>query len=220
MTLALIELDPDAAVPEHSHENEQLGILVEGSLTFTIGGELGEVLPGGSWRILANVPHSVVAGPEGAVLVEVFSPPRHDWAAIPRASPAPAGGPSPAASSSPARRPASTGSGSTREPVRIDRVRVHRRARPVPAAVVPALRRLRRLGDDPAPRAADAGDEDLLCHELCHVWQMQHHPRARCRSPTCAPATQRNPYEAEARGAVEATRELTSSASTGRRDAS
>ncbi len=21
-----------------------------------------------------------------------------------------------------------------------------------------------------------AADEDLVCHELCHVWQMQHHP--------------------------------------------
>jgi quercetin dioxygenase-like cupin family protein len=76
-------------VPEHSHENEQVGLLISGSLAFTIGGELGEVLPGGFWRILANVPHSVVAGSEGAVLVEVFSPPRRDWAAIPEGEPGP-----------------------------------------------------------------------------------------------------------------------------------
>lgn len=89
VTLALIEFDPNAVVPEHSHENEQVGFLVQGSLTFTIGGETGEIVPGGSWRILANVPHSVVAGPEGAVLVEVFSPPRHDWGAIPMGEPGP-----------------------------------------------------------------------------------------------------------------------------------
>jgi quercetin dioxygenase-like cupin family protein len=89
VTLALIELDPDVAVPEHSHENEQVGLLITGSLTFTIGDEVGEVSPGGFWRILANVPHSVIAGPEGAVLVEVFSPPRHDWAAIPKGEPGP-----------------------------------------------------------------------------------------------------------------------------------
>jgi quercetin dioxygenase-like cupin family protein len=88
VTLALIELDPNAVVPEHSHENEQVGFLVQGSMTFTIGGEVGEVVAGSSWRILANVPHSVVAGPEGAVLVEVFSPPRHDWAAIAKGEPA------------------------------------------------------------------------------------------------------------------------------------
>jgi quercetin dioxygenase-like cupin family protein len=89
VTLGLIELAPGAVVPEHSHENEQLGFLVEGSMTFTAGGETGEIQPGGSWRILANVPHSVVAGPEGAVVVEVFSPPRHEWASIPASEPGP-----------------------------------------------------------------------------------------------------------------------------------
>ena len=89
VTVALIELDPGAVVPEHSHENEQIGFLVQGVLTFTIGGETGEIVPGGSWRILANVPHSVTVGPEGAVLVEVFAPPRHDWAAIPESEPGP-----------------------------------------------------------------------------------------------------------------------------------
>ncbi len=89
MTLALLELEPNAEVPEHSHENEQLGVLIAGSLSFEIGGEKGEVSPGGTWRILANVPHSVVAGSEGAVLVEVFSPPRHDWAALPTLEPGP-----------------------------------------------------------------------------------------------------------------------------------
>ena len=46
---------------------------------------------------------------------------------------------------------------------------------------------------------------DLLCHELCHVWQMQHRP---LRMPLSYLRTgyARNPYEAEARGAVEATR--------------
>ena len=79
MTLSLLELEPDTVVPEHSHENEQLGICIEGSLTFTIGGETREVVPGGTWRILGHVPHSVVTGPDGAVLVEVFSPIRADW---------------------------------------------------------------------------------------------------------------------------------------------
>jgi quercetin dioxygenase-like cupin family protein len=58
-------------------------------MTFTVGGEVGEIVPGSSWRILANVPHSVVAGPEGAVLVEVFSPARDDWGAIPFGEPGP-----------------------------------------------------------------------------------------------------------------------------------
>ena len=58
-------------------------------MTFTIGGEVGKVVPGSSWRILANVPHSVVSGPEGAVLIEVFAPARNDWGAIPFGEPGP-----------------------------------------------------------------------------------------------------------------------------------
>jgi len=89
VTLSLIELDPDAAVPEHGHENEQVGILLQGKLRFTIGGEARDLGPGSTWRILADVPHSVVAGPEGAVLVEVFSPARDDWEALETLEPRP-----------------------------------------------------------------------------------------------------------------------------------
>jgi quercetin dioxygenase-like cupin family protein len=79
-TLAVIELDPDVAVPEHAHANEQLGVLATGQMTFTIDGETKELHPGDTWLILANVPHSVVAGPEGAVAIESFAPAREDWA--------------------------------------------------------------------------------------------------------------------------------------------
>ena len=88
ITLALVELEPDAVVPEHSHEHEQVGILLEGSAVFVVGGERQEMRPGGSWRILGNVPHEVVAGPQGAVVVEAFSPVRDDWASLePSATP-------------------------------------------------------------------------------------------------------------------------------------
>ena len=82
MTLSLIELDPGVAVPEHHHVNEQMGIVVSGSLTFTVGDETRELGPGEVWCITEDVPHSVVAGPEGTVLVEVFSPIREDWAGL------------------------------------------------------------------------------------------------------------------------------------------
>jgi hypothetical protein len=46
-------------------------------------------------------------------------------------------------------------------------------------------------------------DDDLFCHELCHVWQMQHHP---VRMPLSYLRTgyDANPFEAEARRAVNA----------------
>jgi quercetin dioxygenase-like cupin family protein len=89
LTLALVELEPNAAVPEHSHENEQVGLLIQGSLTFTIGGETRALDPGGTWRILTNVPHSVTVGPDGASLVEVFAPARADWERLEQQAPAP-----------------------------------------------------------------------------------------------------------------------------------
>lgn len=89
VTLSLLELDPNALVPEHAHENEQVGILLQGSMRFTVGGETRDLVPGSTWRILANVPHSVAVGPEGAVLVEVWSPVRDDWHALEAQEPRP-----------------------------------------------------------------------------------------------------------------------------------
>ena len=84
ITLGVIELDPDSLVPEHSHENEQLGLVLSGSLSFRVGEETRELGPGGTWRITANTPHEVRAGPEGAVVIDVFSPIREDWKPLER----------------------------------------------------------------------------------------------------------------------------------------
>ena len=81
-TLALLELAPDSVVPEHSHPNEQLGICIEGSLTFRVGDETRELGPGGHVAHPRARPALVTTGPEGAVVVEVFSPARSDWLAL------------------------------------------------------------------------------------------------------------------------------------------
>jgi quercetin dioxygenase-like cupin family protein len=86
ITLGVLELDPGALVAEHSHENEQLGICLSGSILLRVRDEERTHRPGGTWRIEANAPHMAQAGPEGAVVIDVFSPPRDDWAAVgPRA---------------------------------------------------------------------------------------------------------------------------------------
>ena len=87
--LVAIEIEPDTDVPEHRHPNEQTGILTQGSLTFTIGGEVRELRPGATWVIPGNVPHSVRSGPEGAALIELFAPPREDWHGLERLEPEP-----------------------------------------------------------------------------------------------------------------------------------
>jgi quercetin dioxygenase-like cupin family protein len=84
VTLGVIELDPGSIVPEHAHENEQLGVCIQGSMRFRIGAETREVAPGSTWSIGASVPHEVEVGPHGCVVVEVFAPRRDDWREIER----------------------------------------------------------------------------------------------------------------------------------------
>lgn len=89
ITLAVVELAPNAIVPEHQHEAEQLGIVIQGGVRFTIDGETRELGPGGTWRILSNRRHVVQAGPVGAVVLDVFSPTRRDWDRFELLSPRP-----------------------------------------------------------------------------------------------------------------------------------
>ena len=79
ITLAIVELAPNAIVDEHRHTNEQLGMVIRGRMHFTVDGETRDLGPGETWRILGDRPHDVVAGPEGAVVIDIFSPVRSDW---------------------------------------------------------------------------------------------------------------------------------------------
>jgi quercetin dioxygenase-like cupin family protein len=83
ITLAVVELAPNAVVPEHRHPAEQLGMVISGSVRFDLDGEVRDLGPGGTWRILSDRPHEVTAGPEGAVVIDVFNPVREDWDRLP-----------------------------------------------------------------------------------------------------------------------------------------
>jgi len=89
MTLAVVDLEPGATVPEHHHENEQLGFILQGTMLFTIGGEKRDLVAGDTYQIPSNVPHDAVAGPEGCTAVDVFAPLRADWEKLPRPDPFP-----------------------------------------------------------------------------------------------------------------------------------
>jgi quercetin dioxygenase-like cupin family protein len=77
--LSLVEFEPHAVVPPHSHRHEQMGLLLEGELTFTIGGQVTTVSPGEMWRIPGGVVHQVVAGDRPAKALDVFHPIREDY---------------------------------------------------------------------------------------------------------------------------------------------
>ena len=54
-------------------------------------------------------------------------------------------------------------------------------------------------------RPLGESSDDLVTHELCHVWQMQHHP-LRMPLSYLYRGYARNPHEIEAREAVSASR--------------
>lgn len=78
MTIVIFNLDPDAAVPKHSHPHEQIGTLLKGSLELTVDTTTQIVKPGDIYHIPSNMVHSGIAL-EATEIYEVFSPPRVDY---------------------------------------------------------------------------------------------------------------------------------------------
>jgi len=87
MTLAIVDLEPHSTVPEHKHDNEQLGFVISGTITMHIVSEKRELHAGDTYTIPSNVPHEATAGSEGATVVDAFAPLRSDWAALKRGEP-------------------------------------------------------------------------------------------------------------------------------------
>jgi len=79
LTFAIVELEPDSTVARHDHPNEQIGVVLKGSLRFNIGDESRDLRAGDTYNIPPLVPHDAIAGPEGAVVIDVFAPRRSDW---------------------------------------------------------------------------------------------------------------------------------------------
>ncbi len=80
--LSYLELDEGAEIPLHKHPHEQAGILLEGKLSLTIGEHTRLCEPGNLFIIPPNTPHAAkpVDGP--AVVLDVFSPVREDYAKL------------------------------------------------------------------------------------------------------------------------------------------
>ena len=77
--LSVVRLAPDAEGTLHSHPEEQWGIMLEGSGVRVQGDREVAVSAGDFWRTPGNVPHTMRAGPEGATVLDVFSPPREAY---------------------------------------------------------------------------------------------------------------------------------------------
>jgi quercetin dioxygenase-like cupin family protein len=81
MMIAHVYLDEGCIVPQHSHENEQLTYILEGTLRFWLGEDGAEVVDVHAGEVLhipSNLPHKAEAL-EQTLDVDIFCPPRADW---------------------------------------------------------------------------------------------------------------------------------------------
>ena len=77
--LSVVTIEPDAKGKIHSHPQEQWGFLIEGSGIRIQGGEQIVIKKGDFWQTPGGVDHGIIGGPNGAKVLDVFSPPRDEY---------------------------------------------------------------------------------------------------------------------------------------------
>lgn len=77
--ISVVRLAPNAVGAVHSHPQEQWGILLEGSGIRVQDGAEHAVTADAFWQTPGGVAHGFRAGPEGALVLDVFSPPREEY---------------------------------------------------------------------------------------------------------------------------------------------
>ena len=77
--ISVVRIEPNKSGDTHSHPQEQWGLCIRGSGLRRQGGEEIHVSTGDFWRTPGGVEHGFTAGPDGAVIYDVFAPPREEY---------------------------------------------------------------------------------------------------------------------------------------------
>lgn len=78
-----VEMRPGSVLPEHKHPNEQISLVVEGTLELTVGGVTRVMKKGDVAVVPPGVPHSGRVHDEFTIAVDAWNPIRDDY--IPKA---------------------------------------------------------------------------------------------------------------------------------------
>ena len=76
----LVRFEPGTTVPLHSHPHEQLGLVLEGMQALVVDGVAHEMGPFEAYVLPGGIEHSAYCGPEGALVLDIFTPVREDYA--------------------------------------------------------------------------------------------------------------------------------------------
>lgn len=77
--LSVVRLDPNSVGTIHSHPEEQWGVLLEGECVRIQGDEEIAMEAGDFWYTPGGVAHGARAGAAGALVLDIFSPPRPEY---------------------------------------------------------------------------------------------------------------------------------------------
>lgn len=77
--LSVVRVEPNSTGTIHSHPEEQWGVLLEGRCTRIQAGEEVEAKAGDFWCTPGGVMHGIRTGKSGAVILDIFSPPREEY---------------------------------------------------------------------------------------------------------------------------------------------
>jgi quercetin dioxygenase-like cupin family protein len=77
--LSHVTFQPRSTVPIHSHPHEQTGMVLDGELDMTVGGETFHCGPRDAFTIPGGVEHSASSCEVVTTVLDTFSPPREDY---------------------------------------------------------------------------------------------------------------------------------------------
>jgi quercetin dioxygenase-like cupin family protein len=75
-TVSAYAFEPGAEFPIHTHPEEQITVVLEGTVVFEVEGERHALGPGETYVVAPHLEHGLQAGPEGARFLAVVVPRR------------------------------------------------------------------------------------------------------------------------------------------------
>jgi quercetin dioxygenase-like cupin family protein len=77
--LSVVTIEPNAEGELHSHPEEQWGVLIEGECIRVQDGEEYHATAGDFWHTPGGAEHTIRTGESGALVLDIFSPPRPEY---------------------------------------------------------------------------------------------------------------------------------------------
>ncbi|HEY7280434.1 MAG TPA: cupin domain-containing protein [Actinomycetota bacterium] len=86
-----VRFEPHTEAPVHTHEEEQVVVVLEGEIEFDVDGDVRTLGPGEAIHLPAHVPHGARTLDASCSEIDIFAPPRRALVDLMGSAPRPAG---------------------------------------------------------------------------------------------------------------------------------